>query len=98
MIGRSTVFVVGAGASSEVNLPLGEQLTKDIASALGLEAGYTSDLVRAALSVAQQRFPLFRARLNDLFYKASEMSSALATASSIDVFIHNHADDPRIGM
>jgi hypothetical protein len=101
MIRSKTVFIVGAGASNEVELPLGQQLTKEIAGALNFRPGnqlHTSMLVRAGLSVAAQKLEPFQGKQNEIFQKAVGMSDALATAASIDVFIDNHADDPAIGL
>ena len=94
MIGRPTVFVVGAGASSEVKLPLGQRLTKDIAGALKLGTANernAAEPMRITLSVVAKRVEPFKGKQDELFGKAHAMSKALATASSIEVFIDNHA-------
>jgi hypothetical protein len=39
MIKYKTVFIVGAGASSEVNFPLGDARTKEIREALDFRHG-----------------------------------------------------------
>lgn len=101
MIRTKTLFIVGAGASFEVGLPLGADLTTRIANALDFRssrgASSERDLVRAAISVLCKR-PNAARDANGLFAKASQISRALATAASIDVFIDNHSHDSDVAI
>lgn len=101
MIRSKTVFIVGAGASCEVGFPLGTPLTSSIARALDFRnetADPAKGMMREAIRTYADRQIGYRIRHDELFAKASQISSALSTASSIDAFIYNHSDDPEVGL
>lgn len=95
MIRTKTVFVVGAGASAEVGMPLGVDLTDQIASALNFRPGGhppAKELARAAIAAAVM-VPHAKLHQDALFRRALQVSDGLATSPSIDVYIDNHAGD-----
>lgn len=55
-------------------------------------------MVREAIRRYADRQSGYRIRHDELFAKASNISNALSTASSIDAFIYNHSDDPEVGL
>lgn len=97
MIRTETVFIVGAGASSEVELPLGPDLTNEIARCLDFRGGANDSrpksLIRGAISCLGRRADIHRRNSNELFQKALVVSSGLATANSIDAFLDNHSHE-----
>lgn len=99
MIRSKTTFVVGAGASFEVGLPLGIDLTTQIARVLNQRKNAVHDgagewAYGAILTLAHEELRSH----DELLAKAANMSGALTTASSIDVFIDNHSHDPDVGI
>jgi len=98
---RKTVFVIGAGASAEVNLPVGSALTTKISKALevaltpfGLfERG--DAIICEALSLAANRRSL---QPNLIFVACSHIRDGMKQASSIDQFIHDRSGDKLIEL
>ncbi|MBO9102427.1 MULTISPECIES: hypothetical protein [unclassified Rhizobium] len=100
MFKRKTVLVVGAGASSEMGLPVGDQLKAVLSSKLDLrfENGY--DLSRgdrgilgAIRAIVEQRG---ERDINPLCTAGRVIAAAMPQAISIDNFLHTHSDDPDI--
>lgn len=96
LIETPTVFIVGAGASKEAGLPIGSELTKDIARRLGVkentEVGQrTVDLtIAAALRIAAAgNTPIY-------FRAAQDISAAMPLAPSIDNFLDAHRGNREI--
>jgi hypothetical protein len=95
---RPTVFVVGAGASSDFDLPTGDGLIKTIAPLLDLyfEAGH---LTRGDHQVLEAIHQHARATVGEyhaighLIGKARLISEAMPAALSIDNFIDAHRGD-----
>lgn len=96
----SITFVIGAGASKEVDMPTGDELKQLIAKSLGFEhrdGGIYggNDQIREALYQLGHRsagISTFRhyLRIADL------IKSAMPLAPSIDNFIDSHRDDPKV--
>lgn len=94
----STVFVVGAGASSEANLPIGSALTDHIAKCLNFRFerselksgdGHALDAIRVAL-----KEPDFAGKsLNDFVNASRRIALAMPQAISIDNFLDVHNED-----
>ncbi len=86
-----TVFVVGAGASAEVNLPVGSALKDVIAKQLC----YRFDFGRLQAGDAEifEALRLLGADINALVQKARLICEGLPLAISIDNFIDAHAGD-----
>jgi hypothetical protein len=97
MFKRRTVFIVGAGASREVNFPMGAELTGIIASKLNIQYadGWRQsngdakivDAVKAMLSADGERDP------NPHFNAGRAISGAMSQAISIDNYLHTHSND-----
>lgn len=101
---KSLVLVVGAGASKEVNLPVGAELKSKIATALNIryENGYKSrsgdgTIDDAFREIARDLNPE-RPDINSLLRSSWRIRDAMPQAISIDNFIDSHRDDERIAL
>jgi hypothetical protein len=90
---KKTVFVIGAGASKEANLPTGDELTGQIAQLVDLRFEYSElkhgnpkfwDELRATARAHGQR------DLEAYVHACRLIKSAMPQAMSIDNFIHIH--------
>jgi hypothetical protein len=100
MIRKQTLFVIGAGASCELNLPLGPTLKENIVQALASmseESLQKSRLRRALAMHVSQRDGDLRG-LNDLVNKAAMVARQLPGASSIDSYVENKSDDKDVAV
>ncbi|MFZ7097208.1 hypothetical protein ACOPJQ_05105 [Luteimonas dalianensis] len=93
----STVVVIGAGASFELGLPLGSGLKAEIASLFGgaylQHDEITFEAVRHADLVENGASP------KRTYWSAGErIARAMPQAISIDNFVHDQRDDPRIAL
>ena len=102
---KSLVLVIGAGASREVNLPVGEELKQAIALSLsfrvvnhgyGIEGG-DSKIMEAMYQLVQQPGNQ-RGDVNPYLRAASLIKEAMPQAQSIDNFIDSHKSDARIAQ
>lgn len=95
MIRRKTVFVVGAGASFELGLPLGETLLQRIADALDYRIDYSEvsggskEILRALGAAAGQNGIEFREYVN----AALRVRTAAHLGLSIDNIVHQQNSD-----
>lgn len=96
MFQKNTLFVLGAGASCEVGLPTGAQLTKIITSKLNVSrdhyTGYSgpdSELGEAFRSKVQGA-PSPRDELQRYYAAAYQITQAMPLEPSIDQYIDNH--------
>jgi hypothetical protein len=100
MFKPNTVFVVGAGASSEFGLPLGAGLTARIVSNLtveGARGGWESHYRdRRAEQLLRYRFKDNAEALNEAFNTGALITKGILHAQSIDAFIDMHADKPAV--
>lgn len=98
MLSNPTTFIIGAGASFEVDMPLARTLGESIAqsSATTLHHGETYLVDEELDQLLGQRFhgkpEARKARVAAL----KRISEGLLPRSSIDAFIHQHAHDPLI--
>ncbi len=97
MFKKKTVFVVGAGASKEVDLPVGDELKNSIAGKvnIGFNDGYTQSsgdkkITEALRGIVQERGGR---DINPLCRAGRIIASAMPQAISIDNFLHTHAND-----
>ena len=99
MYRSKTVFVVGAGASKEVNFPIGEELTKKIARLTHFEinCGHFQKGDRRFFSCLLKAFGSNR-NLNEYLPAARQISKGLCLANSIDDYINTHQNDPKISL
>lgn len=100
---KSLVFVVGAGASKEVGLPVGSELKDRIANALDIryKDGYNNLtkgdrlILQAFRTLAEQQ----KIGNIDLYLEASRhIAGAMPQAHSIDEFIHAHQENTFITL
>ncbi|MDK4731562.1 hypothetical protein [Rhizobium sp. CNPSo 3490] len=97
MFERRTVFIVGAGASREINFPMGAELTGIIANkvSLAFSNGWEpksgdnriQGAIRHHLNQKGERDG------NPYFLAGRDIASGMAQAISIDNYLHAHAED-----
>ena len=101
---RKTVFVIGAGASEEADLPVGAKLKESVAAALDirfdvigrLERGDNTIVEALRLAVAAEDPP---ARdINRHIHAARQIRDAMPLDQSIDNFINTHQGDAKIEL
>lgn len=93
MSNNKTVFVLGAGASYEFGLPIGEQLKGHISKLLDFDRNglQGDDYISRAINIASQ---VDKTLDRDLCIQAARgIKRALPLALSIDNFIHSHRHD-----
>lgn len=102
---KSLVLVIGAGASREVDLPVGEELKQAIASSLsfrvvnhgyGIEGG-DSKIMEAMYQLVQLPNNQ-RGDVNPYLHAARLIKDAMPQAQSIDNFIDSHKSDVLIAQ
>src|SRR4051794_53400 len=91
MFKRKTLFVVGAGASKEADLPVGVVLAQTISKMLALGSHTVESHVGdALLQQLYDKYPLS----NRGYHQAAErISEGVGFANSIDDFLDRHNDD-----
>jgi hypothetical protein len=100
-----TVFIVGAGASKEVKLPVGSELKKSIAQALSMEFDHFDPLpIRGDRKIAEAFYAAVRTvdpRSNNIkpFTEAAwHIREAMPQSTSIDNFIDSQGGDKYIQL
>lgn len=102
-----TVFVVGAGASKEVDLPVGRELTKAIALALSfrvergqLQRGGDGSILAALQKLASQEQVMDQRDhpMNAYLRAAWRIRDAMPQSLSIDNFIDSHRDEQHVAL
>lgn len=102
---KNTVFVVGAGASEEADLPTSNDLKKEISSLLDirlneynhrLECG--DDTILKALTLHVRQPDGSSSDINPYLQEAQNISGALPTAISIDNYIDQHRGNKKIEL
>lgn len=103
MLSRRTVFVVGAGASAELDLPIGEGLKSWIADALALDPNSRDGIFKdkhvetAVRSYVMEEEPSQRERTYKAFEEAATViTKALPFALSIDQYLDSQRANPTI--
>lgn len=92
MFKKRTLFILGAGASKEVNIPLGAELAKQISSLLYLPYGGPTD--SAGGHLLEQIYARFPQSDNRYQKAALAIHKGVRLAGSIDDFLDRHnADD-----
>jgi len=100
-MGKKTVFVIGAGASKEFDLPTGYELKNIIKSHLRLnfdelnrlESGDNKIFI-ALINYAKEQ----KENVHVYFNSARQISNALTQAISIDHFVDAHREDKKIAF
>jgi hypothetical protein len=101
---KSLVLVLGAGASKEVHLPLGAELTKEIANALALRDDERGDGHVAHLRIRQALSQLVQVPqgqpedMNTLMQACHAINKAMPLSRSIDNFIDCHRANRQIAL
>lgn len=101
MLKSKTVFVIGAGASAEAGLPIGEKLTDDIAALVDIrfddwgERPLSGDnrLIEALRIYRGEGGQSFAARVRAV---GGEMAEAMHLVQSIDTYLETHSNDPHV--
>ena len=98
MFKDNTVFVIGAGASAEFGLPLGDQLLRQIKTNSQFELdGYA---LRSGVAEIYKCIVNRYTKSDEMIYACldgmEEIYRAVDLAGSIDEFINRHGDDPII--
>lgn len=101
MLKSRTLFVVGAGASSEVGFPLGLELKQSIASILDIKFRNGLQQYSGSFSIAQalreiSRSGELKGDINPLLHASWLIRDAMPQALSIDNFLEAHAADERV--
>lgn len=101
---KSLVLVLGAGASKEVNLPIGTELKSEIARLLDIRFEFGSRQksgdyqVTEALRLVASRAKEEPGQINAYLRMCWRIRDAMPQAISIDNFIDCHADVPKIAV
>ena len=101
---KSLVLVLGAGASSEVNLPVGADLKRQIADRLdirfpnGIRQVSGDHIVTEAFRHIAAATKGGQCDINSLLQVSRLISDAMPQAISIDNFIDSHRNDDRIAL
>lgn len=97
---RKSVFVIGAGASNEIGLPLGLDLKRHISKALDIkyaDGGYTkvsgSDLIDSAFRTFAKEFHPTWVDINSYIHVGWMIRDAMSQAASIDNYMEAHRDN-----
>jgi len=104
MFERQTLIVVGAGASSEVGLPVGAELKRRIADLLDIrfEDGYRQDAgdrtICDAFRVVVERSVLPTRDINPYLHVCWRIRNAMPQALSIDNFIDVNQGDEKLEL
>jgi hypothetical protein len=102
---NKTVFVIGAGASEEANLPTGYELKREIAQLLDFrfdkwrrELEYGDRKIFQALILYDARAENTSENINSYIDNARHIRDALPQAISIDHFIDSQRDNDKIAL
>jgi hypothetical protein len=101
---KKTVYVIGAGASSEALLPTGVQLKDRIANLLnigfmdGMSQSSGDKYISEALKIYARQPDVLDKNFNSYLHAAWHIRDAMPLAISIDNFIDTHNDDKKIEL
>lgn len=100
MSNKKTLYIVGAGASSEAGLPTGHELKEKIANLLGFERDLKSgdSCILEALLMYVNQTKIQEKDINPYLLAARHIRDAMHQATSIDNFIDTHKDDKKIEL
>lgn len=101
MFSRKTVFIVGAGGSYNLRLPVGDGLKYEIAKRLSFSFKHGQQLVSGDPGIAEAMARISQDRngnrnISVLTNAGREVAVAMSQAISIDNYLHTHAYDPHI--
>lgn len=101
---KKMLYIVGAGASHEANLPTGEKLKNEISRLLDIKFsnGYTQSsgdrLIAESYRIIVKKLNLPTVDINPHIHAGWRIRDALPLAISIDNFIDAHKDDDKIEL
>lgn len=98
MAHAKTVFIVGAGASHEADLPVGRDSADAIAKMFRYSLGDFGDVASGDRDFLGQINRQYPREVNSLVKIAQMISHGAILAPSIDQFIDKHAHDPQIAL
>lgn len=84
---QKTVFIIGAGASKEVNLPIGSELKKSIANVLTFTTNNSYGGPGSGDEIIADAFRIKSAEYQSFFKASAEICRAMPQAISIDNFL-----------
>jgi hypothetical protein len=93
MFKRRTLFVLGAGASAEVKLPVGTELATAIANLLNIPAGLSAGQDSPGERLLAQLYDKHPLSNNGYHRAAQAISGGVELTNSIDDYLDRHADD-----
>ena len=100
MFSKKTVFIVGAGGSKELGLPVGDELKDAIAAKLNFAFQDGISLIsgdRRIYQAIQRDLARRQTRNGNPYWSAGRaIAAAMPQALSIDNFLHTHYDDEKI--
>ena len=103
MFRSKTVFILGAGASQDLGLPVGEDLKSDIAEMLDIKFKhpYSNELTCGSYEIADAirvlaKRPDGSNDINSYLHAARKLGSALTHGTSIDDTFATHKDDKEL--
>jgi hypothetical protein len=95
MLNSKTVFILGAGASSEVGFPLGSKLKIDISNKLNININSIS-VQRGDNKIFKHLISKYQVRQTEMIDVCNKISKGIVWSASIDDFIDDHKHDERI--
>ncbi|OGW41085.1 MAG: hypothetical protein A2Y97_12290 [Nitrospirae bacterium RBG_13_39_12] len=104
MSNRKTLYIIGAGASSEAKLPTGYKLKEKIASLLNINfkgpfSQSSGDIyITEALRIYLKKPETTEKDINPYLHAARHIRDAMPQAMSIDNFIDTHNDNKKIEL
>src|SRR5689334_7929474 len=97
MLKSKTVFVLGAGASAEANLPVGTRLREIIAQKLDLRFEVGSRPIGSGdLNIFQVLRQSYPRDINEYLAACWRIRDGIELSPSIDDFVHVHQHDARV--
>lgn len=97
MFKRKTLFIVGAGASAEVDFPVGTQLARRIGAKMDIEFG-NNPIGSGDYNLFSHVVHSRRQEANEFQRAAWRIRDGIAFAQSIDDFLDQHRSDARINL
>jgi len=100
---KNTVFVIGAGASKEANLPTGYELKSKISKLLDIRFDFNNQksgdcIITDAMRIFVRSPEGHNGNINPYLHEAWHIRDALPQAISIDNFIDAHRDNDKIAL
>jgi hypothetical protein len=93
MFNRHTLFIVGAGASKELNMPIGAGLAKAIHNKTSVKLDLGRITAAGDMAFAQELARASRQGPGDFFAAARLIHNGILLTHSIDEFLEIHQDD-----